>query len=98
MENVKLVTHAHDNLPDVVLAYDGNRVGANQQIGTSSARLQTARSYNKENMNKNESSLLVNLGEPQETKNLEATCWAKVFQISTTKRPARYLDSVPRPN
>ena len=54
MENVKLVTHAHDNPPDVVLAYDGSRVGANQQIGTSSARLQTARSYNKENMNKNE--------------------------------------------
>lgn len=97
MENVKLVAHAHDNPPDVVLAYDGSRVGANQQIGTSSARLQTARSYNKENMNK-KSSLLVNLGEPQETKNLEATCWAKVFQISTTKRPSRYLDSVPRPN
>lgn len=54
MENVKLVTHAHDNPPDVVLAYDGSRVGANQQIGTSSARLQTAGSYNKENMNKNE--------------------------------------------
>lgn len=54
MENVKLVTHAHDNPPDVVLAYNGSRVGANQQIGTSSARLQTARSYNKENMNKNE--------------------------------------------
>lgn len=34
---------------------------------------------------KMKSSLLVNLGEPQETKNLEATCWAKVFQISTTK-------------
>ena len=54
MENVKLVTHAHDNPPEVVLVYDGSRVGANQQIGTSSARLQTARSYNKENMNKNE--------------------------------------------
>lgn len=54
MENVKLVTHAHDNPPEVVLVYDGSRVGANQQIGTSSARLQTARSCNKENMNKNE--------------------------------------------
>lgn len=54
MKNVKLVTHAHDNPPEMVLVYDGSRVGANQQIGTSSARLQTARSYNKENMNKNE--------------------------------------------
>lgn len=54
MENVKLVTHARDNPPEMVLVYHGSRVGANRQIGTSSARLQTARSYNKENMNKNE--------------------------------------------
>ena len=68
MENVKLVTHAHDNPPEVVLVYDGNRVGANQQIGTSSARLQTARSYNKENMNKNEKFAS---GEPWRTTRIE---------------------------